>query len=86
VAYPLTSGATGWDAGLGSDAPTVTLAGGVVYPDQCGCALAAATGKVLWTAPDAWIDGAPALAGGVVYLTEQRPDGTTLVRTFHLPR
>lgn len=83
VAYPLAAGATGWQVSFGSDEPP-TLAAGVVYPDG-GSALSAATGRVLWTLPDAWIDSAPAIAGRVLYYADQRPDGTTSVRTFHLP-
>jgi len=85
VAYPVAAGAFGWQANGGGDAPTFTLAGGAVYPDQCGCALSAATGKVLWTMPNFWIAGAPAIANGVVYFAVEQPEGTTQVRTFHLP-
>jgi outer membrane protein assembly factor BamB len=79
AAYPVAPGAQAWASTLTSTMG-VTLAGGVAYFADCGCALATADGRLLWSSGSGYSTAAPAVAGGVAYW----PQGTVL-RTYRLP-
>jgi outer membrane protein assembly factor BamB len=78
-AYPVRPHARGWVSGV-TATMNVTLAGRVAYFADCGCALATATGRLLWSSGSRWALAAPAIANGVVYW----PQGDEL-RTYRLP-
>lgn len=79
AAYPIAPGARQW-ASTATSTMNLTLAGGVAYFADCGCALSASTGRLLWSSGRQYAAAAPAIAGGVVYW----PQGDEL-RTYRLP-
>ena len=81
-AYPVVPNATLWQSTLTASGD-VTLAGRVAYFSDCGCALSTKDGSLLW-ASGGWTDTSPVIANGVVYWV-QYVDGSTILRTFHLP-
>ena len=80
AAYPVAPSAHEW-ASTRTSTMNVTLAGGVGYFADCGCALATADGRLLWSSGSRFSTAAPAVADGVVYW----PEGNAL-RTYRLPR
>jgi PQQ-like domain len=79
-AYRLVSAAAEWQTDAVPGTMNATLVPGLAFFDTCGCAVATATGRVLWSSGEPWAAAAPAVAGGIVYW----PQGGTL-RTYRLP-
>ncbi len=80
AAYRLVPGAAEWQTSAVPGTMNAALVPGVAFFDTCRCAVATATGRVLWSSGGGWAAAAPAVAGGVVYW----PQGGTL-RTYRLP-
>ena len=78
-AYAVAPSARAWTSTVASTM-NLSLAGGVAYFSDCGCALATADGRLLWSSGHRYAPAAPAIADGVVYW----PQGTEF-RTYRLP-